>query len=67
MNPKKAWGVVNKGTLNITEAFNDETGEPTGLPAILKTRKEARRYVWEWHGDQAHKVMVVPVVISEAK
>ena len=67
MNPKKAWGVVNKGTMNITEAFNEETAEPSGCPAIFKTREIARDYVRGWHGSESHKVMVVRVAIVEYK
>lgn len=65
MNNKIAWGVVNKGTLNIKERFFNGMG--TGNPAIFKTRHAARTYVWAWHGPQANRVMVIKVIIQEAK
>ena len=65
MNIKTAWGVVNRGTNNITERFF--TGFATGSPAIFKTRSSAREYVREWHGIEAHKTEVVKIKISEAK
>jgi hypothetical protein len=65
MNNKSAWGVVNKGTLNITEAFIG--GDASGLPAIFKTRKAAREYVANWHGAEAHRVTIQKVLICEPR